>query len=152
MVTLFGRGRRDSLYFLILYFIFFGGSGWDQGFRVGSVFYRHSFQAFHTRISEIIDKHALTSKLSRKEVTSLAKPWVTKVLRGQLRSNKNYIKIFWSGSPYYLTKYWHYRNHISFLLKRRKQNYYYDFFKSNNKNIKNIWTVIRQIITLKPKE
>ena len=116
------------------------------------MFYRHPFQAFHTRISEIIDKHALTSKLSRKEVTSLAKPWVTKVLRGQLRSTKIISKFSGLAVPTILPNIGTNRNHISFLLKRSKQNYYYDFFKSNNKNIKNIWTVIRQIITLKPKE
>ena len=39
---------------------------------------------------------------------------------------------------------------ISFLIKRSKQNYYY--FKSYNKNIKNIWSGIRQLITLKSKK
>ena len=52
MVTLFGGGQRDSIYFLILYFIFYiimgvpgivGGFGGVPGGFWGSGFYRHAY-------------------------------------------------------------------------------------------------------------
>ena len=110
------------------------------------------FQSFYSKISEIVDKHAPVRQLTRKEVKSLAKPWVTEGIKKSIKLKQklyqNYLK---SGSSYYLTKYRYYRNRISFLIKQSKQNYYYDYFKLNDKNIKNIWTGIKQIITLKSK-
>ena len=95
------------------------------------------FQSFHTKICEIVDKHAPVLQLTRKEVKCLVKPWVTKGIKKSIKLKQklyqNYLK---SGSPYYLTKYRYYRNRISSLIKRSKQNYYNDYFKSNNKNIK----------------
>ena len=39
---------------------------------------------------------------------------------------------------------------MNHLIKISKKEYYHKYFESNNKNIKNIWTGIKQIINIKP--
>ena len=65
--------------------------------------------------------------------------------------NKLYKKYLSTKDVYFLTKYQFYRNKISNLLRISKQQYYQNYFLENNKNIKNIWSGIKELITLKPK-
>ena len=65
--------------------------------------------------------------------------------------NNLYKKYFSTKDVYFLTKYKFYRNKISSLLRISKQQYYQIYFLENNKNIKNIWSGIKELITLKPK-
>ena len=46
-------------------------------------------------------------------------------------------------------QYKHYRNLLSTLRKKSKQNYYERFFKNNLNNLKNIWKSIRSLIAIK---
>ena len=64
---------------------------------------------------------------------------------------KLYEKYLKTGNTYYLTKYKYYRNKVSSLIKHSKREYYSDYFKTNSKNIRNIWKGIKQLITLKPR-
>ena len=110
------------------------------------------FQSFYSRITEVIDKHVPVRKLTRKEIKSLSKPWVTFGIKTTIRvKQKLYEKYLKSGNSYYLTKYKYYRNKVSSLIKHSKQEYYNDYFKTNSKNIRNIWKGIKQLITLKPR-
>ena len=110
------------------------------------------FQSFYSRITEVIDKHVPVRKLTRKEIKSLSKPWVTFGIKTTIRvKQKLYEKYLKSGNTYYLTKYKYYRNKVSSLIKHSKQEYYNDYFKTNSKNIRNIWKGIKQLITLKPR-
>jgi hypothetical protein len=52
---------------------------------------------------------------------------------------------------FYLIKYKSYRNQISHLLRVAKQNYYQNYFTVNSKNIKNIWSGIKELISIKPR-
>ena len=52
---------------------------------------------------------------------------------------------------YFLTKYRFYPNKKSSLLNISKKQYYQSYFLTNNKNIKNFWSGIKELITLKPK-
>ena len=46
-------------------------------------------------------------------------------------------------------KYKYYRNLLSTLMRKCKQNYYEWFFKTNLNNLKNIWKGIRSLIAIK---
>ena len=110
------------------------------------------FQSFYNVVSKIIDKHAPVYKLSRKEAKSLAKPWITLGIKKSIKvKQKFYQKYLRSGNSYYLTKFKYYRNKITSLVKYSKLNYYHDYFKTNSRNVKNIWAGIKQIITVKSK-
>ena len=80
------------------------------------------FQSFYSRTTEIIDKHVPVRKLTRKEIKSLSKPWITFGVRTSIRvKQKLYEKYLKSGNTYYLTKYRYYRNKVSGLIKNSKR-------------------------------
>ena len=64
------------------------------------------FQNFYDRITEIINKHApIRNKLSRKEIKSLSKPWVTPGIKTSIRNKEKFYKRFIeTRDPYFLTK------------------------------------------------
>ena len=63
------------------------------------------FQSFYDRITEIINKHAPIRKLSRKEIKSLSKPWVTPGIKTSIRNKEKFYKRFIeTRDPYFLTK------------------------------------------------
>lgn len=95
------------------------------------------FQSFYSHVSGIIDKHVPIRKLTRKEIKSLSKPWITKGIRVSIKMKDIfYKKYLTSKNQYYLIKYKLYRNQISHLLRVAKQNYYQNYFTVNSKNIK----------------
>lgn len=95
------------------------------------------FQSFYSHVSGIIDKHVPIRKLTRKEIKSLPKPWITKSIRVSIKMKDIFYKKYLaSKSQYYLIKYKSYRNQISHLLRVAKQNYYQNYFTVNSKNIK----------------
>ena len=49
---------------------------------------------FYDRITEIINKHAPIRKLSRKEIKSLSKPWVTPGIKTSIRNKEKFYKRF----------------------------------------------------------
>ena len=64
------------------------------------------FESFHTKISDIVDKHVPIRKLSKKQVRLLAKPWITTGIRASIRTkNKLYKRYLRSRNAYYWTKF-----------------------------------------------
>ena len=60
------------------------------------------FQSFYDRITEIINKHAPIRKLSRKEIKSLSKPWVTPGIKTSIRNkDKFYKRLIETKNPYF---------------------------------------------------
>ena len=110
------------------------------------------FESFHSYITKCIDKYVPLRKLTRKEIRSLTKPWI---IPGIIKSSniksflyKKYLK---TRSTYYYTKYKCYRSMICKLLRISKQKYYHNYFAVNSRNMKNIWSGIKELITLKPR-
>ena len=76
------------------------------------------FQAFYQCISEIIDRNTPLRKLSRKELRSFSKPWITSGLKASIKvKDKLYKKYLATRSAYYRTKYKFYRNRVSSLIR-----------------------------------
>ena len=110
------------------------------------------FQSFYSHVARIIDKHAPMRKLSKKEIKSLSKPWISTGLKVSIKKrDKLYKRYLLSRDPYYLTKYRYYRNRICHLLRASKRNYYQSYFNVNNRNMKKIWSGIKSLISLKPR-
>ena len=62
------------------------------------------FHNFYDRIAEIINKYAPICKLSRKEIKSLSKPWVTPGIKTSIRNKEEFYKRFIeTRNPYFLT-------------------------------------------------
>ena len=110
------------------------------------------FDVFFSKCSEIVNKHLSMRKLSRREVKFNSKPWITKGLRKSI-NNKNimYRHFVRTKSSYSHHEYKMYRNKLTSLLRLSKKLYYQSYFKINQHNMKNIWTGIRQLVSLKKK-
>ena len=108
-----------------------------------------TFDAFHTSINEVINKHIPIGQLSRKEIKSLAKPWITPAIKIFINiKNKLFANYLKTKSVLTHLKYKRYRkNH---LLNISKMMYNQNYFSENMTSTKNIWKGINQIITLKP--
>ena len=64
------------------------------------------FQSFYSCISQVIDKHVPFRKLTRKEIKSLSKPWVSSEIKTSIRIKEKYYKKYLkSGNSYFLNKY-----------------------------------------------
>ena len=90
-------------------------------------------------------------QLSRREIKSMAKPWITTAIKASIHvKNILFRKYLKSKSEYYHSKYKMYRNKLNHLININKRQYYGNYFTENLGNIKNIWKGITHIITLKP--
>ena len=95
-----------------------------------------------------------SKKISKYELKFKTKPWITPALQKSISIKnalfKRYIKL---KSPFKKKEvhqqYKYYRNLLSTLMKKSKQNYYEQFFKNNLNNLKNIWKGIRSLIAIK---
>ena len=73
-----------------------GNVNWSEvlGVEYGATDVKTVFQNFDDRITEIINKYAPICKLSRKEIKSLSKPWVTPGIKTSIRNKDKFYKRF----------------------------------------------------------
>lgn len=60
------------------------------------------FQSFYSHVSGIIDKHVPIRKLTRKEIKSLSKPWITKNIRVFIKMKDIFYKKYLTSKNQYL--------------------------------------------------
>ena len=100
-------------------------------------------ETFVNNINDLLDKHAPFKKISKYKLKFKTKPWITAALQKSFSIKnalyKRYIKL---KSPVKKNEvhrqYKFYRNLLSTLMEKSKQNYYERFFKNNLNNLKNI--------------
>ena len=98
------------------------------------------FSSFYTKFNKLIKKHAPMKTISKRKLTLLSKPWITKGLQISVRI-KN--KLYPSGN---MIKCKVYRNTLCSLIRLSKQKYYTKFFNDNLNNMKKTWQGINDII------
>ena len=96
-------------------------------------------------------------KLNKQKQKFLQKNWFTRAIQNSIhKKNKIFKKYIKCQNP--VTKndlhreYKCYRNKLSTIIKESKRKYYYDYFRTNLKNIKNTWKGIKSIISLRCKD
>ena len=108
------------------------------------------FDSFHTKLTELIDKHVPLKKVSKRQLRLQSKPWITKGIRSSIAiRNKLYKSYMSTSNDYYFTKYKIYRNKLKHLILISKKSFYNNYFNTNKDNIKETWKGIKQLITLK---
>ena len=105
----------------------------------------------------MIDAHVPVKNLSKKQLKSLGKPWITKCIKNSIKTRDNLLKKLQreNNCDRRSVLYNHYklfRNRIVDLIRQSKTNYYRQYFNDNLKNSKKIWTGINEIISLKSKK
>ena len=114
----------------------------------------HSFEAFNSKINELIDKHAPKRKLSNKEMRFLSKPWITKGIQTSINKRDTIFRKFkrlqnpiLKSTQFDLYK--SYRNLIKNLIWRSKKDYLSKYFTEHSNNARKVWQGIRGIINVK---
>ena len=100
----------------------------------------------------LLDQYAPYKKVSKYKLKFRNKPWLSKGLQTSIQIKNSFFKKYIKAKDE-LTKsrlhekYKNYRNLLSTLIKKSKENYYNNFFQSNLKNIRNTWKGIKSLIS-----
>ena len=93
------------------------------------------FESFHRILTQFIDKHIPIKQLSRRELKSYSKPWITSAIKTSVRvKNALYKKFLKTKSTYYHCKFKYYRNKLNHLMKASRRLYYNNYFLENINN------------------
>ena len=116
-----------------------------------------SFDNFYNSINSLLNKHAPLKKLTKKQIKTMSKPWITQGLLTSIKKRNQLHKLFIkSKNPIekltHENRFKQYCNLIVCLCRRSKKIYYSNYFKDHSKNIKNIWQGVKSIISTKPSE
>ena len=108
------------------------------------------------RVNVLLDEMAPVRKLTKKESSLQKCPWMTSGLLKSIKTgdtlHKKYTKEKVPEKRASLhSKYKAFRNKTLTLLRQSKNNYYMNFFETNQKDMKTVWKEIRQIVNIKKK-
>ena len=102
----------------------------------------------------MLDRHTPFKSFNKKPNTYSSKPWITTGITKSIKVKDNLHKIFLSETNLqkkaeYQNQFRTYQNYISTLLRCSKDSYYNGFFEENKRNIKTVWKIIEELITVK---
>ena len=113
-----------------------------------------SFNTFEKVINKILNKHMPIKKMSKKELKTKSKPWITQGIKNSIsRREKLYSKFIKSenkeAKDNYHQEYKELRNQIVEICRQSKNNHYQQYFLNNAHNTKKTWEAVRSIINIK---
>ena len=109
---------------------------------------------FNDRMKVIVERHLPTVKLTKREVRSKIKPWITPGILKSIKLRDHYqrkharAKTKESKDRFY-ELYRTYRNMIVTLTRRSKKNHYVRYFDFHSKNSRKVWSGICDLISAK---
>ena len=122
---------------------------WYSTLELGQKNVDVSFQNFYNEINNLTNKHAPLHKLTRKQVNTLTKPWITKGIQIAIHKRNKLQKLF-KNTKYptlkksYEFEFKKYRNMIVSLTRKSKKNHFSSYFQNNIYNLKKYGKVLIQ--------
>ena len=112
------------------------------------------FNVFNDKMKVLIDRHVPTVKLTKRQIKTKLKPWITPgILKSISKRNFFHKKFVKAKNPEakarFSALFKSYRNSIVTLTKRSKYNHFTKYFNKNSKNMQKVWSGIRDIISSK---
>ena len=109
-----------------------------------------------SKIDSLLDAHAPFKKLNKKKLKFLTKSLITQGLQNSIKKKNNIYSKFVKCKNKIMKEFHHnnyknYRNLLSTLLKRAKEEYFTNFFNENIKDIKKTWKGIKTLVSMKQK-
>ena len=125
---------------------------WKLNLNLENKDINESFTSFLDTMNQILDRYAPYKKLSKYQLKFKNKPRLSKGLQKSIQIKnvffKKYIRAKDEATKIkFHDKYKEYRNLLSTLMKKSKENYYNNFFQTNLKNIRNTWKGIKSLIS-----
>ena len=108
---------------------------------------------FVNNMTDLLDQHAPFKKITKYKLKFITSPWLTAALQKSISVKNSLLKKYINlKSPVknneIYQQYKYYKNLLSTLIKKSKQNYYERNYYNLN-NLKNIWKGIRTLIAIK---
>ena len=106
------------------------------------------FYNFYDKVSVRIKKHVPLIKLSRKQLSLRAKPWITVRIESMMAKRDKYLRKFnrtHSLDMEYLYK--RFRNKVVSEIRKSKNEYYAEYFTKHKTNMKMLWSGINLLLT-----
>ena len=127
---------------------------WENTLELNKQNVNTSFDNFYNSINNLLDKYAPLKKLTKKQIRTMSKPWISQGILTSIKKRDHLFKLFIkSKNPIEKStlekQYKQYRNLIVCLCRRSKKNYFSHYFKEHSKNIKKIWQGVKSIISTK---
>ena len=127
---------------------------WDTLFERFSLNPDQCFNVFNDKMKVLIDQHVPTVKLTKRQLKSKLKPWLTSgILRSISKRDYFYRKFLKasdaSAKAQFFDSYKSYRNLIVTLIRQSKVNHYTSYFDHHSNNIQKVWSGVRDLISLK---
>ena len=115
---------------------------------------QYSFEKFDKKMTETLDRHVPLTKLNKKELKLLTKPWITPGIIKSIKRRDNLLQKFIKTSDIdrknrIHEQYKSLRNQIVGIIRRSKKNHFQKYFSKNAKNIRKTWTGIKSIINIR---
>ena len=132
------------------------GIDWNEVIALENNNPNQSFNSFFDEIDSLVNRYIPLKKLTKKEVKSHFKPWITIGIRNSMKRRdkiyKKYIKAKNNESKSeYENQYKVLRNQIVKLCRDSKNTHFQNFFFHNADNAKNTWKGTNQIININNK-
>ena len=109
-----------------------------------------------SKIDSLLDAHAPFKKLNKKKLKFLTKSLITQGQQNSIKKKNNIYSKFVKCKNKIMKEFHHnnyknYRNLLSTLLTRAKEEYFTNFFNENIKDIKKTWKGIKTLVSLRQK-
>ena len=127
---------------------------WEDFLKIDKLNAGNSTKIFLDKINMLLDTYAPLKRVKKYKLKFKFKPWITLGLQKSISVKKKLLTNFINKKDPILKEECHtnnkkYRNLLSNLMKKNKQAYYDKFFERNWNNIKNTWSTIKSLISLK---
>ena len=107
----------------------------------------NNFESFHDCFIQSLNDHAPYRTITRKESKLKLIPWLTNgILKSIQVKNSIYKNFIRTKDPFIYTRYKHYRDKLTKLIRLSKKNYYKSNFLKVKHNSKKVWIGIKKII------
>ena len=108
------------------------------------------FDYFYETLSNLVDKHVPSKKMTKKDIKLHSKPWITsKIVRLIRYRDRLKRKLKQKFTPDIEFLYKKFRNHVVSELRTSRAAYYNQYFLTHKENMTKHWSGIRSIINIK---
>ena len=98
----------------------------------------------------MVKTHAPLKKLTKRDIKLKNKPWINDKIQKVMRIRDRLLKKLQKNNDQSLVDlYKNFRNRVSVSLRENKANYFYNYFQKNSNNMKQLWSGIKSVISIR---
>ena len=108
------------------------------------------FNRFLSSLDDLVKAHAPLKKLTKRDIKLRNKPWINGKIQKMMRIRDRLLKKLRKNNDQSLVDlYKNFRNRVSVSLRESKASYFYDYFQRNSNNMKQLWSGIKSVISIR---